>query len=129
MVISSFVAMSEIRLRWRVVLLAGLLAAACGDAVGQNRGNPLDPREFGINLQPGAIAPGGERAVTTDDERGEPAVGKILVQVGEGAVVLLPSGQVAGRAAGRFAVTDRKFTALTKEQVTAQLTAEFPRFK
>lgn len=117
--------MRHSRLQWFIAILAAL----CLLASAQARAQTVEPREFGINLPPGLLTPGQDRAVTTDDQRGEPTVGKILVRIGEGAIVFLPSGQLAGRAASRFAPTERRFEPLTKEQVQAQLTEEFPRFK
>ena len=88
----------------------------------------IDPRPFGIDLPPGTVSPGGDTVTTTTDA-GEPVVGKVHVRVGEGAVILLPDGQLVARAAGKFTPTDRPFEPATKEQMIAALTAEFPNFK
>lgn len=108
------------------VLLAALLTAfACG----QDGSGIVDPREFGLDLFSGPVAPGEKQAVTTTDDDGQAVVGRIHVRVGSSAVVLLPDGQLVGRREGQFSPTDRKFEALDKEKLVARLAAEFPGFK
>ena len=104
-----------------------ILLFACGESVAQAR--DVDPRTYGIDLPAGQVAPGENQAVTTSDASGEGVVGRIHVRVGEGAVILLPDGQLVARKAGQFAPTDRKFEPLTKEAVQTRLAAEFPGFK
>jgi hypothetical protein len=89
----------------------------------------VDPRTYGIDLPAGEITPGKGATVTTADEMGSPVVGRLHVQVGDGAVVLLPDGQLVARPAGKFAPTDRPFAPATKEALQARLAAEFPDFK
>ena len=83
--------------------LAGSLAAA------QDGGLRLvDPRPYGIELPPGLVSPGENRAVTTLDDDGQPVVGRLHVKVGEGGVILLPDGQLIVRRAGKFDLTEHK---------------------
>jgi hypothetical protein len=89
----------------------------------------VDPRKYGIDLPAGSIQPSNRETVTTDDEDGKPAVGRIHLRIGDGAVILLPDGRLISRPAGRFASTERPFAPLSKEQVSSQLAAEFPGFK
>src|SRR6185369_15137602 len=49
-----------------------------------------NPREFGLDLPPGAISPGENQTVTTTDDNGQPTIGRIHVRVGAGAIILLP---------------------------------------
>jgi hypothetical protein len=103
------------------VLIALALVAAAGPVFSAEPGREVDPRPFGIDLAPGPIAAGGATVTTTTDA-GEPVVGKVHVRVGEGAVILLPDGQLVARAAGKFTPTDRPFEPATKEQMIAALT-------
>ena len=121
-------AMVSVLLRQRTIFVALALAAAAAPLFAADLGRDIDPRPLGIDLPPGSVAPGGE-TVTTTTEGGNPVVGKIHVRVGEGAVILLPDGQLVARAAGKFAPTDRQFEPATKEQMIAALAAEFPNFK
>jgi len=89
----------------------------------------VDPRTYGLDLPAGPLAPGENQAVTTTDTTGEGVVGRVHVRVGDGAVVLLPDGQLVARKAGQFAPTDRKFEPLTQDAMIARLKAEFPGFK
>ena len=105
-----------------------LLAATPADA--QEKGLRLvDPRPFGVELPPGIITTGNNQAVTTADDAGRPVVGRVHVQVGEGAVILLPDGELVVRKKGDFQLTDRKFQPLTTKALTERLKAEFPGFK
>jgi hypothetical protein len=111
------------------ILAAALAVLASGAAGGQEPLSPVSPRDFGIDLPPGPIEPGKQQAVTTTDTDGKPVVGRIHVRVGEGAIVLLPDGQLAGRKAGEFSPSDRKFEPLEKDELAKRLAAEFPGFK
>jgi hypothetical protein len=96
------------------------------------RGQPplrVDPHRVGLDLPAGELAPGAKQAVTTHDEDGKPAVGRIHVHVGSAAIVLLPSGELVARREGEFAPTDRKFVALDKDGLIKRLATEFPGFK
>jgi len=113
----------------RYVAAALLLAPVTTAALGQDAAPTVDPREFGLKLPPGSVAPGEKQAVTTNDDDGQPVVGRIHVRVGSGAVILLPDGELVGRREGQFAPTDRKFAPLDKDDLSKRLTTEFPNFK
>jgi hypothetical protein len=89
----------------------------------------VDPRPFGIDLVPGEVRPGENRVVTTTDSAGQPAVGKLHVRVGDGALVLLPDGELVSRKAGEFSPTDRPFEPIGQDALTKRLEAEFRGFK
>jgi hypothetical protein len=88
-----------------------------------------DPREFGLDLPAGPVSPGARHCVTTTNVASQPVVGRVHAYVGDAAIVLLPDGQLVGRRAGEFALTDRKFEAIDKDKLAAQLATEFPGFK
>jgi Protein of unknown function (DUF1570) len=113
--------------RYFAASLAAVLLAAPAPA--QETSRPVEPREFGLDLPAGALAPGDKQAVTTTDADGKPVVGRIHVRVGNGAVVLLPDGGLVGRREGQFTPTDRKFEVLEKDALIKRLVAEFPGFK
>jgi hypothetical protein len=90
---------------------------------------PVDPRPFGVDLAPGEVRPGEDRVATTTDSDGKPAVCKLHVRVGEGALVLLPDGHLVPRKAGEFSPTDRPFEPISQDALAKRLEAEFPSFK
>jgi hypothetical protein len=107
-------------------LIAIVLASA---ALGQGAPTTANPRDFGLNLAPGVVAPGENQAVTTTDDSEHPVVGRIHVRVGAGAIVLLPNGELVARREGQFTPTDRKFEPLDKDKFAARLASEFPGFR
>src|SRR5262245_11451959 len=115
-------------LRHALALFVISLIAAESAVFSVEPGKEVDPRTFGIDLPAGPLAAGGETVITTTDA-GEPVVGKVHVRVGEGAVILLPDGQLVARPVGKFSPTDRPFEPASKEQMTAALAAEFRDFK
>jgi hypothetical protein len=110
-------------------LVASPLSFFLATANAQDDLPATNPRDFGLDLPPGPIAPGKNQVVTTTDDDGTPIVGRLHVRVGEGAVVLLPSGELVARKRSQFAPTDRKFEPLDKDKFAARLAAEFPSFK
>lgn len=110
--------------------IAVFLLLAASAAIGQDQGlRFVDPRPFGIELPPGLVNSGDKLSVTTTDDASNPVVGKLHVRIGQGAVILLPDGQLVPRKAGEFQPTDRKFEPLAKAALTERLRAEFPGFK
>ena len=105
----------------RSILFALLAAGAAAGTVSAQAPTSVDPRPFGIDLAPGPVQPGNEQLVTTNDDAGQPVVGRVHVRVGDGAVILLPDGQLVPRKAGQFAPTDRPFKPATQDDLTARL--------
>jgi hypothetical protein len=107
-------------------LSLGLLSSV---VLAEDAARSIDPREFGLDLPAGTLAPGEHQTVSTANADGLPVVGRIHVRVGTAAVVLLPSGELVGRREGQFSPSDRKFEPLSKDELTKRLAAEFPGFK
>jgi hypothetical protein len=89
----------------------------------------VDPRLYGLELDPGPIRPTKGEVATTQDDAGRPAIGRIHVRIGDGAVILLPDGKLVARQADEFSVTARPFVPANKDALLAELTAEFPGFQ
>jgi len=112
-------------------LTAILLAAVvvCGTAAAQEKPKLVDPRLYGLELDPGPLRPTKGEVATTEDGEGRAVVGRIHVRIGDGAVILLPDGQLVARKAGQFSVTDRPFVPITNDVLRERLAAEFPGFR
>lgn len=90
----------------------------------------LAPESIGLELPAGEIRRGKGEAIQTADDDGKPVVGRLHVAVGDGAIVLLPDGQLVIRKAGTFVPTDRPFEPADMAKLAAKLTAtEFKGFK
>ena len=90
----------------------------------------FDPTTFGFDLPSGVVRQGNGAAVTTNDAAGKAVVARLHVSVGDGAIVMLPDGQLAARKAGEYTPTEKKFEPVTRDAVAKILTeAEFPGFK
>lgn len=91
----------------------------------------IDPRSFGLELPLGPVRyPEGEpQTVVTRDDQGQPVAALLHVQVGSGAIVQMPDGQLVARREGEWDPTDRRFEPLTKEAVARQVAREFAGFK
>lgn len=89
----------------------------------------VDPRLYGLEIDPGPVRPTKGEVAATHDEAGRAVLGRIHVRVGDGAVVMLPDGQLVARKAGQFTSTDRPFVPISREALLEQLAAEFPGFK
>ena len=90
---------------------------------------PINPRDFGLNLPPGIVKLGENQVVTTTDSDNQPIIGRVHVNVGSNAIVMLPTGELVARRKGQFSPSDRKFEPLEKNKLIARLAAEFPSFK
>ncbi len=90
----------------------------------------FDPAPFGFDLPAGIVRQGKGASVTTADAEGKPVVARLHVAIGEGAIVMLPDGQLAARKAGEFTSTNKKFEPVSKDVLAKRLdVAEFPGFK
>lgn len=105
------------------------VAAFAQEPASQNAPVTVNPRDFGLNLPVGVVAPGDNQVVTTTDDNDQLVVGRVHVRVGSSAIIMLPDGELVGRRKGQFNLTDRKFEPLDARKLTARLTAEFPQFK
>ncbi|HRX78713.1 MAG TPA: DUF1570 domain-containing protein [Pirellulaceae bacterium] len=91
---------------------------------------PVDPREFGLNIPPGPVRAGNDEAIATADDDGSPVVAKLLVDVGDYRIVMLPDGRLVPRPMQAATLTERKFEPITKDALSSQLLAqEFSGFK
>lgn len=116
--------------RWQIWLWAVLMGfSAGGGAAWGQREVFLDPRSFGLELPLGPVRYPDGQTVMTRDEQGQAVTGLLHVQVGEGAIVLMPDGQLAARREGEWTPTDRRFEPLAKEALARQLAREFAGFK
>lgn len=112
------------------LILCLLAAAAFAQQPATSEGPPaVNPRDFGLNLPAGVVAPGENQIVITTDQDDQPVVGRVHVRVGSSAVILLPTGELVGRRKGQFSPTARKFEPLDKSKLATRLAAEFPQFK
>lgn len=89
----------------------------------------VDPAAFGFDLPAGILRPGQGATVTTADADGKPVVARLQIGIGEGAIVMLPDGQLASRKAGAFTAGDKRFEPLDKAVLAKRLESEFPGFK
>lgn len=90
----------------------------------------INPRSFGLELPLGAVRyPDGQTVVLTRDEQGRDVAALMHVQVGGGAIVQMPDGQLVARREGEWTPTDRRFEPVTKEALARRLAAEFTGFK
>lgn len=113
----------------RCCLLLFLFALAFSTSSPAQEPRTVDPRKFGIELAPGPLVQSKGESVSTTDDASQPAIGRIHVRVGDGAIILLPDGQLVPRRAGQFSPSARPFEPLTKDALVKKLAAEFPSFK
>jgi hypothetical protein len=114
---------------WQVLLVA-VAIGLCGMAGAQGNGSSVDPKVFGLDLPPGAVKPGNGQCVATMDAEGSLVIARLYVQVGDGAIIMLPDGQLAVRKAGEYSLTERKFEPISHEELAKRLVStEFKDFK
>jgi hypothetical protein len=106
-----------------------LFLVTAGNLPAQEAPRTVDPRKFGIELAPGTLVKSKGESVSTTEDDGQPAIGRVHVRVGDSAIVLLPDGQLVPRRAGQFTASARPFQPLTKDALLKRLAAEFPNFK
>jgi len=90
----------------------------------------VDPREFGLEIPSGPTHGGKGEAIATADDDGKPVVGKLLVDVGDYRIVILPDGRLVARHKRDGAFTERKFEPIEKDALAQRLLkTEFAGFK
>lgn len=111
------------------ILALALVLALSGISLAQSA-KSFDPAPFGFDLPAGQVRQGQGATVTTADADGKPVVARLHVAVGDGAIVMLPDGQLVARKAGEFTPADKKFEPITREALATRLEqSEFPGFK
>ncbi|MGI8980285.1 MAG: DUF1570 domain-containing protein [Pirellulaceae bacterium] len=109
-------------------ILAGALVFALPGISAAQSAKSFDPASFGFDLPAGIVRQGNGATVTTADAEGQPVVGRLHVAIGDGAIVMLPDGQLAARKVGEFTPTDKKFEPVSKDVLAKQLKAAFHGF-
>ena len=107
---------------FRVVGAFAFLLIGGASVSGQQR-TFVDPRDFGLPIPPGRVQPGNGETIATADESGQPVVAKLLVDVGDNRVVILPDGRLAARNKRDAVATERKFEPIEKDDLAKQLLA------
>lgn len=112
-----------------ICLCSSSLAVWTGRLAAQSA-HHVAPREFGLDIPIGTVRAGTGEAVATSDDGGHPVIGKLLVDVGDNRVVILPDGRLVARPKQSATTTERKFEPIEKDALAAQLLAsEFAGFK
>lgn len=107
-----------------------VLGLVIGSSPVHGQGGPLlDPRSFDLPLPPGPVRYAEGETVLTRDEEGQAVVALLHVQVGSGAIVHLPDGQLVARREGEWTPTDRRFEPIGKEPLARRLAREFAGFR
>jgi hypothetical protein len=89
-----------------------------------------DPSDFGLTVPDASPKPAGNRRVLVKGADDEMVVGKVLVEVGDAFVVILPDGRLASVPQHEATVTDRPFKAVAFDELGRQLTGtKFVGFK
>lgn len=83
----------------------------------------IEPREFGLEIPKGPLAPGKNRRAESQDEAGKPAIAKVYVEVGEQRILLFPDGTLAARKKAEAPDTERPFTPAKLDQLAEQLSS------
>ncbi len=112
---------------WILTLTVGLTLSGISAA---QSAKSFDPAQFGFDLPAGEVRQGNGATVTTADADGKPVVARLHVAIGEGAIVMLPDGQLVGRKAGEFTPGQKKFEPVARDVLAKRLAeSEFPGFK
>lgn len=128
----------HIVIRWGLVgvawmMLSGIHASAQFGGATANAPDPTVPRvraeDEGLIIPRDAEPqPAKDRRVLVNDGSNV-VVTKMLVEVGDRYVVKLPNGRLTSVPAQTASITDRPYVPATKADLTAELTAKFPKFK
>jgi hypothetical protein len=93
-------------------------------------GKVVNPAGFGLDLPAGVLRSGNGATVTTADGDGHPVIARLTVAIGDGAVVMLPDGQLVARKEGDFTPSDKRFEAIDRSILARRLEeTEFRGFK
>jgi hypothetical protein len=84
----------------------------------------IDPGEYGFDIPPGRVSHPENLRVLTDDEDGNPVVGRIHAVIGEHRIVLLPDGRLVARHRDRSPETERPFEPASVENIERRLKAK-----
>ena len=113
-----------------VCLLPAWMLAGTSTSLAQQIAPQADPQDFGLSVPDAPHKPGADRLALVKSPANELVVGKILVEVGDHFVVVLPNGRLASVPQQEATVTDRKFKPATMAEMAKELTAEkFQGFK
>ncbi|MBK95442.1 MAG: hypothetical protein CMJ79_06970 [Planctomycetaceae bacterium] len=91
-----------------------ILTLVAGVVHAQPEGQSIDLRSYGLNIPPGEMIRSDGQNVKTVDEYGNSVIAKVHVTVGSYHVVLLPDGQLVGRAKGECLKSEEPFVAADK---------------
>src|SRR5688572_26342417 len=93
----------SLALQASMTLASCILAVIAGSLPAADWPAPVSvpPRALGIDLPAGAVSKGKGETVTTLDE-GQLTVGRLYVNIGENAIILLPDGRLVPRKKGEF---------------------------
>lgn len=115
-----------------LMLAAAPLLAQSSFGSGADKANipQIRPEENGLIIPKGAEGkPGNDRRVTVNDDALGLVVGKVLSEIGDRVIVQLPNGRLASKLTSEAETTSRPFVSSTKDELTKELTARFPKFK
>ena len=98
-----------------------ILLSTASIVVAQPVGKLLDLRSYGFNIPPGTVVSTRGQHVATVNEFGNPVIGKVHVTLGDYHIVLLPDGQLVGRAISEAPVSDEPFVGADKGQLGKML--------
>jgi hypothetical protein len=87
-----------------------------------------DPSELGLKLPNAEPKPGGNRLVRVKTEDDELVVAKVLAEVGDRYLLILPDGRLSAVPMSETTPTSRPFIGATATEVGAKLTKKFPGF-
>ncbi|MBC8350413.1 MAG: DUF1570 domain-containing protein [Planctomycetes bacterium] len=114
---------------FRVAAVLWFLLTGTADIAAQTV-RTVDPREFGLEIPLGSVREGNGEAIATANEDGTPVIAKLLVDVGENRIVILPDGHIVVRHRRDAVNTERRFEPVDKEELAKRLlAAEFSGFK
>lgn len=119
-----------------IAMLPSLAAAQVTGASGAQTTNAgavpvirADPEELGLKVPVGDPLPGDDRRVQVKTDDDALVVAKVLVEIADSFVVILPDGRISVVNQRDATVTDRPFVGVTVPELTATLTKKFPGFK